>query len=37
MIGEKRLMAYVKAQYKTAFVSDSFATVMEAISPSVGG
>lgn len=37
MIGEKRLMAYVKAQYKTAFVSDSFATVMEAISPSVSG
>lgn len=33
MIGEKRLMAYVKAQYKTAFVSDSFKTVMEAIAP----
>lgn len=31
MIGEKRLMAYIKAQYKTAFVSDSFATVIEAI------
>lgn len=33
MIGEKRLMAYIKAQYKTAFVSDKFKTVLEAITP----
>lgn len=35
LIGEKRLMAYIKAQYKTAFVKDKFATVIEAITPSV--
>lgn len=31
MIGEKRLMAYIKSQYKTAFVKDKFSTVIEAI------
>lgn len=31
MIGEKRLMAYIKSQYKTAFVKDNFATVIESI------
>ena len=31
MIGEKRLMAYIKSQYKSAFVKDKFATIIEAI------
>lgn len=31
MIGEKRLMAYIKAQYKTAFVKDTIANVITAI------
>ena len=31
MIGEKRLMAYIKAQYKTAFVKDTIANVVTAI------
>lgn len=31
MIGEKRLMAYIKAQYKTAFVKDSINNIIEAI------
>lgn len=31
MIGEKRLMAYIKSQYKPAFVKDTFANVIEAI------
>lgn len=31
MIGEKRLMAYIKSQYKTAFVKDKLATIVEAI------
>lgn len=31
MIGEKRLMAYIKAQYKTAFVKDTIANVKTAI------
>lgn len=31
IIAEKRLMAYIKSQYKTAFVKDKFATVVEAI------
>lgn len=34
-IAEKRLMCYIKSQYKTAFVKDKFKTVMEAIKPSV--
>jgi HK97 family phage major capsid protein len=33
MIGEKRLMAYIKRQYHTAFVYDTFANVITAISP----
>lgn len=33
MIGEKRLLAYIKSNYKTAFVSDSFADVITAITP----
>lgn len=38
VLAEKRLMAYIKAQYKTAFVKDSFATVIEGITPAgVGG
>ena len=31
MIGEKRLMAYIKDQYKTAFVKDTIANVITAI------
>lgn len=31
MIGEKRLIAYIKAQYKTAFVKDTIANVITAI------
>lgn len=31
MIGEKRLMAYIKAQYKTAFVKDTIDNVITAI------
>lgn len=31
MIGEKRLMAYIKAQYKTAFVKDTISNVITAI------
>lgn len=31
MIGEKRLIAYIKAQYKTAFVKDTIANVVTAI------
>lgn len=31
MIGEKRLMAYIKSQYKPAFVKDTFSNVIEAI------
>ena len=34
VIAEKRLMTYIKSQYKTAFVKDKFKTVMEAITPS---
>lgn len=30
-IAEKRLMAYLKSQYKTAFVKDTFANVKTAI------
>lgn len=31
MIGEKRLMAYIKRQYSTAFVHDTYANVITAI------
>lgn len=31
MIGEKRLMAYIKAQYKTAFVKDTIDNIITAI------
>ena len=34
MIGEKRLLAYIKSNYKTAFVSDTFDDVITAITPS---
>lgn len=34
MIGEKRLLAYIKAQYKTAFVKDTFANVISGITAS---
>ncbi|MBO5854967.1 MAG: phage major capsid protein [Bacteroidales bacterium] len=34
MIGEKRLMAYIKAQYKTAFVKDTIGNVVTAITKS---
>lgn len=38
VLAEKRLMCYIKSQYKTAFVKDSFATVIEGITkPQVGG
>ena len=33
ILGEKRLMTYIKKQYKTAFVKDKIATVIEAITP----
>ena len=36
VISEKRLMCYIKSQYKTAFVKDEFDTVIEAITPSPG-
>ena len=36
-IAEKRLMCYIKSQYKTAFVKDSFDTVIEAITPEPAG
>lgn len=32
MIGEKRLIAYIKAQYKTAFVKDTIANIITGIS-----
>lgn len=31
MIGEKRLMAYIKAQYKTAFVKDTISNIIAGI------
>lgn len=34
-IAEKRLMAYLKSQYKTAFVKDTFANVITAITAKV--
>lgn len=37
VIAEKRLMCYIKSQYKTAFVKDTFATVIEGITQGVGG
>ena len=38
ILGEKRLMVYIKKQYKTAFVKDKIATVIEAITPAgIGG
>ena len=38
VLAEKRLMCYIKSQYKTAFVKDSFATVIEGITKTaVGG
>ena len=39
MIGEKRLLAYIKSNYKTAFVKGSYATIKEAIDSSkeIGG
>lgn len=38
ILGEKRLMVYIKKQYKTAFVKDNIATVIEAITPAgIGG
>lgn len=33
ILGEKRLIVYIKKQYKTAFVKDKIATVVEAITP----
>lgn len=37
ILGEKRLMVYIKKQYKTAFVKDKIQTVIEAITPAVAG
>ena len=37
VLAEKRLMAYIKAQYKTAFVKDTFATVIEGITAPAAG
>ena len=34
MIGEKRLVPYIKAQYKTAFVKDTIGNVVTAITKS---
>lgn len=34
VLGEKRLLAYIKSQYKTAFVSDTFTNVITAITRS---
>lgn len=34
ILGEKRVLAYIKSQYKTAFVSDTFANVITAITKS---
>lgn len=35
ILGEKRMLAYIKSQYKTAFVADAFANVITAITKSV--
>lgn len=37
ILGEKRLMVYIKKQYKTAFVKDKIQTVIEAITPAAAG
>lgn len=37
VVMEKRLLAYIKSQYKTAFVSDTFANVITAITPKAEG
>ena len=34
ILGEKRMLAYIKSQYKTAFVSDTFQNVITAITKS---
>lgn len=34
ILGEKRMLAYIKSQYKTAFVSDTFKNVITAITKS---
>lgn len=35
VIAEKRLMCYIKSQYKTAFVKDTFSTVIEGITQEI--
>lgn len=35
ILGEKRMLAYIKSQYKTAFVADTFANVVTAITKSL--
>lgn len=35
ILGEKRMLAYIKSQYKTAFVADTFANVITAITKSI--
>ena len=35
ILGEKRMLAYIKSQYKTAFVTDTFANVITAITKSI--
>lgn len=35
ILGEKRMLAYIKSQYKTAFVADTFANVITAITKPV--
>ena len=37
VIAEKRLMCYIKSQYKTAFLKDSFANIIEDITPAASG
>lgn len=37
VIAEKRLMCYIKSQYKTAFLKDSFDTIIEDITPAASG
>lgn len=36
VIAEKRLMCYIKSQYKTAFVKDTYDNIIEDITPSAG-
>lgn len=37
VLAEKRLMCYIKSQYKTAFLKDTFANIIEDITPVANG